>query len=267
MNASTLVLELRRSRVLLFWLALTSVLFAGFMAAYYPTFIADTEMVETMLERFPREMVAAFGMEGNLADQGTYFNVYVLSLVWPLPAAIAAILIPTRTFSADVERGFLELAVTTPVSRTRYLLAAIAAQLVVVVAFVGATVAAMVGGLLLRGVAVDLAAYAMLGALGVSFASAIAAATTLLSVLTLSRAMAGGIVAGALLLANVANTVAKLSPELDWVAYLSAFHYFAPAPVIDSGVLPVDGLVVFGLASFAAWTASLWAFPRRDLLA
>lgn len=145
MNALVLRLELRRSRVLLFWLSLTAVLYAGFIAAYYPIVAADTELVETMIKNFPKAMIAAFGIEGNLADQGTYLNVYVLSFVWPMLVAVGAILIPTRTVAADLERGFLELPLTTAVSRLHYLLSAIGAQLVVLMALVVTTVLAIVG--------------------------------------------------------------------------------------------------------------------------
>lgn len=266
MNALVLRLELRRSRVLLFWLALTAVLYGVFMAAYYPTLVADTELVDTMVKNFPKAMIAAFGIEGNLADQGTYFNVYLLSMVWPLLAAIAAILIPTRTLGADLERGFLELPQATPVSRTRYLLTAVVAQLVVLAALVASTVAAIVGTLLVVGVGVDLGRWALVAVLALAFGSAIASVTTLLSVLTLSRGRAGGLVAGLLVAMYLAQTIAKLEPDLSAISYLSAFRHFSPAPVINVGSVPVEGLVIFGSTTLLARVGAIWAFRRRDLV-
>ena len=266
MNAFVLRLELRRSRVLSFWLGLTAILYAVFIAAYYPTLAADTELVETMIKNFPKAMSAAFGLEGNLAEQGTYFNVYLLSMLWPLLAAIAAILIPTRTLGADLDRGVLELSHATPISRTSYLMTAIAAQLVVLGALVVVMVAAIVGTLLVVGVPVDLARWSVVAVLALTFACAIASLTTLLSVVTLSRPLAGGLVAGLLVAMYLGQTIAKLAPDVSWVSYLSAFRYFSPAPVVNAGSLPLEGFAIFGVLATVCWAAALWLFRRRDLL-
>jgi beta-exotoxin I transport system permease protein len=266
MNALLLRLELRRSRTLLFWLGLTTILYAVFIAAYYPTLVADSELIDTMMKNFPKALMAAFGMEGDLRAQGTYFNVYLLSAIWPLLAAVAAIVIPTRTLGTDLEHGFLELPITAPVSRTRYLSIAIGAQVLVLLLLAAATIGAIVGTLALVGVAFDLGRWLLVGLLALAFACAVAALTTLLSVLTLDRGKAGGTVAGLLVLMYLAQTIAKLAPDAGGLAQLSAFHYFAPAPVLNAGAIPASGLLVFGSAALLAWGAALWLFRRRDLL-
>ena len=64
----------------------------------------------------------------------------------------------------------------------------------------------------------------------------------------------------------LAQTIAKLAPDLSWVSYLSAFRYFAPAPVVNAGSLPLEGLAIFGALATICWAAALWLFRRRDLL-
>jgi ABC-2 type transport system permease protein len=266
MNARVFRLELRRSRTLLFWLALTMVLYGGLMAAYYPTLVRDTATVEQILKSFPKEMLAAFSIEGNLSDQGAFFNAYVLSLVWPIVAVLAGILIPTRMTVSDLERGFLELSLTTPVSRTRYLVTAIAVQLAAMAILAAATTLAIAGVLPLVGVSIEPARYLVVGLLAFAFGCAISAATTLLAVGTLSRGIAGGIVAGALLVMYLLQTVAKLVPDLSAISYLSVFHYFSPTPVLDQGSVPAGDLAVFAAVAVACWAGAVWLFRRRDLI-
>jgi len=266
MNARVLRLELRRSRTLLFWLALTMVLYGGFMAAYYPTLVRDTATIEQILKTYPKEMLAAFSIEGSLSDQGAYFNAYVLSLVWPIVAAMAGILIPTRMVAADLERGFLELSLTTPVSRTRYLATAIAVQVTAMAILAAATTLAIAGVLPLVGVAIEPARYLLVGLLAFAFGCTISAATTLLAVRTLSRGIAGGLIAGALLLMFLVQTIAKLVPDLSAISYLSVFRYFYPTPVLDQGSVPAGDLAVFALVAVACWAGAVWLFRRRDLI-
>ena len=193
-------LELRRSRTLLIALVVTTVLYAGFIAGYYPTLVADTALIDQMLKSFPSAMKAAFGMEGNLGDQGTYLNVYLLSMLWPMVAAIAAIVIPTRTIAADLDRGFLELSLATPVGRRRYLGTAIVTQGVALAVLVAAMVLTILLVFSLVGVGFDPGRYALVALLSFVFGCAIAAVTTFLSVLTLRRGVAAGAVAGILAL-------------------------------------------------------------------
>ncbi len=266
MNALVVRLELRRSRVLLFWLALTLILYDGIMAAYYPQLSSDAAMVDEIVKRWPKEMLTAFGITSDLGLQGTYFNVYVLSMVWPIVAAIAAILVPTRAVAADQERGFLELSLAAPVSRTRYLLSSIAGQFVVLAVLAAATVGSIVAVLPIVGIAIDPGRYLLVALLTFAFGCVIASATTLLAALTLSRSRAGGAVAGAVLLMYLLQTVSKLVPDLSALSYVSLFRYFSPADVIDRGAVPLGDLAILAGLSVLCWAAAVVVFKRRELL-
>lgn len=267
MNPLVLRLELRRSRTLLFWLALTSVLYGGFMAAYYPQLSSDTAMVDEIVKRWPKEMLTAFGITSDLGLQGTYLNVYVLSMLWPIVAAIGAILVATRALAADQERGFLELSLAAPMSRSRYLLSAIGGQIVILAALAVATVGSIAVVLPIVGVSIDPVRYLLVAALAFAFACVIAAATTLLSALTLSRGRAGGAVAGLVLLMYLLQTASKLAPDIAAASYLSLFRYFSPADVIDRGVVPIGDLVLLSMVAIGCWAGAALVFRRRELLA
>jgi ABC-type transport system involved in multi-copper enzyme maturation permease subunit len=267
MIATVFRLELRRSRSLVGWMALLGVAYAGTMSLFYPRMVESSQALQDWLKVFPKEMVAAFGMEAGLTDPGTFFNVYIFSMLWPIMAAIVGILLATRPVAADFDRGFLELSLSTRVSRVRYLLASIAMQILAMIVLAVLTVATILVVGPLIGYPWDAARFSMAALLLVTSGCAIAAVTLLLAVVTLSRATAGGIVAGALVIMYLLHAVAAIEPSLDGLSYLSAFHYLDPVAAIDTGAVPAQGLAVFAVVAVTCWLASLWAFGRRDLLA
>jgi hypothetical protein len=121
-------LELRRMRALVVWTAVVAIAYGGIVAAIYPTFRDNNQMIEDYMALFPEEILAAFGMVGSLADPGVFMNTYITSMLWPIVAAVVGIALATRPVAGDLERGFLELPLSTRLSRVRYLGIAILGQ-------------------------------------------------------------------------------------------------------------------------------------------
>jgi ABC-2 type transport system permease protein len=268
-NAAIFRLELRRSRSLVGWLVVTLFLYGGIMAIFYPRMRDSAAEFNKLLDLWPKELLAAFGMSGtvSLGDPGVFFNVYLGSMLWPVVAAIGAILLATRSTAADVDRGWAEASLAAPVSRIRYLSLAIGVQ-AVAMAILAAT---MIAGVLAVGWLVDAGfdapRFALAGVLGFVYACAIAAVTTLLGALTLSRGVAGGIVAGVLLAMYLLQAVAQIDPGLDWLKYLSSFHYYDSASIIDTGAFAWGDCAIFGFVAVASWGLAIAVFRRRDLVA
>jgi ABC-2 type transport system permease protein len=267
MTALTFRLELRRSRMLAFWLAVIVLAYGGIVAAMYPILLDNAKAFEDYMKIFPKEILAAFGMTGSLADPGVFFTTYIGGMLWPVIAAIAAILLATRPVAADVERGWAEVALGTPLTRVRSLGAAIASQALVLAVLAVATVGGVlvVGGLV--GADFDAGRFVAASAVLWLFGCAVAGVTSLLGALTLSRSIAGGAVAGILILMYLANIVAQVEVDLAWLATFGAFKYLLITDLIDAGVVPWTSVAVFGLTALAGWAASLLVFARRDLLA
>ena len=267
MIASVFGMELRRSRTLIGWMAALSVAYAGIMTLMYPRMAESNDALQAYMKVFPKEIISAFGMQNGLSDVGTFFNLYVFSMLWPVVAAIVGILLATRPVAADLDRGFLELPLSARISRRRYLLAAIGTQFVAMLVLTALTLAIIVGLGPLVGYPFDAGRFAVAGVLLLASGCAISGVTTLLAVVTLSRGVAGGLVAGVLVIMYLFNAMARIDTSFDWLSYLSAFRYLDPVDAIDTGAWPVQGLVVFATVAVGSWLASLWTFGRRDLIA
>jgi beta-exotoxin I transport system permease protein len=259
-------LDLRRSRTLVLWVGLVAALYAGFITAFYPTVVANAADFEKMLEVYPKEIMAAFGITGSLGDPGIFLDSYVFQFLWPLVAAIVGILLATRP-AADADRGFLELPLSTRLPRASYLVAVIGSQVVAIVVLAVAMIAAVivVDGFIAP--SFDWGRLALAGVDAATLGFAIAGVTSLLAVALLDRGRAAGAAAAILIVMYLLNVVAQLSTGLDWLARLSAFHYFDVRELIDSGTYPVGDSVLFLVAAVAGWSLAVVAFRRRDLAA
>jgi hypothetical protein len=113
-------LELRRNRMLTFWLAVAVGGYGALMGLMYPVLKANDMVMQDYLKTFPKEFLAAFGMTGSLSDPGVFFTTYISSWLWPIIAAAAGLIVGTRAVAADLDRGFLDLPLSTRLSRVRY---------------------------------------------------------------------------------------------------------------------------------------------------
>jgi ABC-2 type transport system permease protein len=265
MNVFTL--ELRRNRTLLVWLGVALGGYAALMGFMYPIMLENDALFAAYMETFPKEFLAAFGMTGLLSDPGVFFTTYIGSWLWPIIAAAAGLLVGTRAVAADLDRGFLDLALSARISRTRYLLSSIAGQVIVMAVLATAAVAGLWIAGTLVGADFDLVRFAGAGLLSFVFGCAIAGATTLLSVVTLSRGMASGIVGGALILMYAIFVLSGVSADWAWLGPLSAWNHYGTTALIDEGVVPAGDFALFALIALAGWLGAIVAFRRRDLAA
>jgi ABC-type transport system involved in multi-copper enzyme maturation permease subunit len=260
-------LELRRSRSLVVWLAVSLAAYGGIMGVMYPFLKSNDALMQQYLNTFPKEFLAAFGMTGVLSDPGVFYTTYIASWLWPIIATAAALLLGTRAVAADLDRGFLDLPLATRLSRVRYLATNVGAQVLAMAVLAAAAVASVWLAAAATGNVFDPGGYALAGVLSFVFGCAIAGPTTLLSVTTLSRGRASGIVGGVVFAMYAVFVVAQVSSDWAWIAPISAWDHFRTTELIDRGVIPTGDLVLFAVIALVSWLAALWAFRQRDLAA
>jgi ABC-2 type transport system permease protein len=267
MNPTAIRLELRRSRTLVLWLGIITGAYAGFITIFYSNVVDNAAAFEDLLKLYPRELMAAFGLEANnFADPGVFLGGYVYNFLWPLVGAALAIVLATRV-AADADRGFLDIALATPIARSAYLLGSIVAQVVGVAILAAALVGAVLLGDLLIEPDFPAVSVALSTLHALAFGMAVAGPTTLLAVLFLDRGRAAGVAAGVLVLMYLLNVVGALAPEVEGVTIVSAFRYFDLKALISEGTYPIADSVILAGVGVAGWALALYAFRRRDLAA
>ena len=263
---TALRLELRRGLMLVVWVAVVSMIYAGIITAFYPTILENAAEFEKMMAIYPKELMAAFGISGSLGDPGTFINSYIFQFLWPLTAGIVAILAATR-MAVDADTGFLDLPLSSRLPRVRYLAATIVAQAIGMAGLTILTMGSIVAVDLFIEPDFDWARLLLAGLHAFNMGMAIAGVTTVLAVVLLDRGRAGGIAAAILIFMYLLNVIAALSPDVKELARLSVFHYFDLKAVVTDGVYPVADSVLFLAFAVGGWLLSLVLFQRRDLAA
>lgn len=260
-------LEMRRNRSLLIALVVSLVGYGALMGLIWPIMKESDEQMRAYIEMFPKEFLAAFGMTGSLADPGVFFTTYIASWLWPIIAAAAALLAATRAVAVDLDRGFLDLPLSTRLSRTAHLGASILGQVVVMALLAAAAVLGLWATGTLVGADFDLGRFAIAGVVAFAFGCAIAGPATLCSVLTLSRGLTSAIIGGVLIAMYAIFVVTGVSQDWAWMGPVSAWAHFPTTKVIDEGYIPLGDTALFAVIAIGSWAAAIVAFRRRDLAA
>lgn len=267
MTRALFLLELRRSRALLGWLLLLVFAYSGLLALVFPAITENAAQLEEAMAAYPTEVLAAFGLEGSLAEPGVYYTSNIGILLWPIVAAMAAIILATRSTAVDTLRGWIELPLSGRITRGRYLAVGILIQALALGLLAAVAVGTFVLVARLVDVELDGGPFALAALAAWLQGCVVASVATLLGVVTLSRGVAGGITAGTLLLMYLFRVVANVVDDLAWLADISIFRYLYPTSIIKSGSLPVGETIAFIAIIVVAWTWSLVLFRRRDLIA
>jgi ABC-2 type transport system permease protein len=264
MNFGLLLLDLRRARLQFAAYALVVAIYGVAVAAIYPTVVKTAALFEPYLDMVPKGMLEAFEMSGGITSPGAYFGSQFFQ-VWVIVAAMLAIGLGTRGAAAESAAGTIEIPLSAPLSRSRYLVTTIVTQVLGVALLAGVAVVSVVAVGPFIDVAFDIRAFAWVGVLSFAFGCAIAGVSTLVSVVTLDRGRSIGFGALVLILMYLLIIVALLESSVDWLKYLSAFHYYHPAAVIDRGEAPLGATALFGAIALGSWALAVWRFRTRDL--
>lgn len=257
---------IRDRRRSLAWWCFGILLYAGFVAAFWP-FIADQQAELTaVIMVMPKALIAMFGLDNpaEMFSPAGYLTTRSFGWIVPVVLAIYAAALGAALIAGEEEDGTLELLLANPVSRARVVLekwlALAAINLVLGLAlFATAFGFDRVFGL---GVAVDRYAavtlqVTLLGLLFGSIALAAGAAGA-------SRAVALGIVAALAVAGFLINSLAGLVDWLAPVQRLSPFFYYdANRPLMNGFDLP--NAAILAAASVVVVLLAIVAFRRRDV--
>ncbi len=195
----------------------------------------------------------------------------LLAFGWYHPIALAiggavAVVLAARASAGEIEAGTLELVLSQPVSRPRYL----AGQAVFAgLSLAGLSIAGAAGSYLGQRVyglhALSLETLALLALNYFLLQAAWFGITLLLSVFGREAgrvAFAGFVIA---LLSYLTQVVAQIWPKAAFLLPYSVNAYYDPRVIVKSIVLPLRSVVVLAGLAVVCGGLSLWRFLRRDI--
>jgi ABC-2 type transport system permease protein len=248
-----------RRRSLAWWLG-GSFTYLLFLGAAFPTFADNADKFQEVFESYPEALRAMFNMvEGvSLGSGPGFLNMELFSFVLPLLLIIFAVGFGARAVAGEEEDGTLDLLLSGPVSRRRWL-AHQAAAMTVLTSAIGAMnfLAILVAG---AAFGMELDAGHLAGAtLGVVLVALVFGGLALaVGAATGKRSVAIAVASAAALAAYLIFALADIVTWLGAAQKASPWYYYAAAaPVINgadwahngvlaaiAGLLPVLGAVV-----------------------
>ncbi|WP_336210148.1 ABC transporter permease subunit [Nonomuraea sp. LPB2021202275-12-8] len=216
------------------------------------------------LAKFPGALKDLMGGLQDFTSGPGYLQSVVYQLFVPMLFIVCAMLVANRAIAQPEEAGTLELVVTLPIDRKRFVLDRFAALALGLLATAGVTlivtwvVAEAVG----MGVGFDriLAAHTGVFLLALFFGTL----TLAVGAATGRRAAAMAVVGVWAVLGYVVVTVGRSVEAIAWLKWISPFHYYAEGQPLYQGLPVGDYLVLAGATAVLALTAVL-AFDRRDV--
>ncbi|WP_330179589.1 ABC transporter permease subunit [Nocardia sp. NBC_01503] len=227
---------------------------------YLPSYQSLKEQGSLNIQQ--NDIYKAMGI-GDFASAAGYLHATIFALIGLILMVIFAVTMGTRT-AAQEDSGALDLLLAQPISRgsmLRQRFAALAAQIGIVTAVLGASVLAGAAAGKMEIPAGNIAAaVAGLGLLTL----AVGALTLLVGAVTGRRAQTLGLAALLVIAGYLANSLGGIIDGATWLQKLSPFHYAIGDSPLTNGWNAGNLAILAALATGAIMLA-LTVFDRRDL--
>lgn len=230
------------------------------------SFFGAAEELPPFLREPPRVMQAFLGGSADFISPVGWMSTSTIHPVILTLSTIGGFMVVAATGATELERGTLDLVLTRPVGRVRYLVArAVAALLLLTIVELGGFAGSMVAYRTVRGVdtlpvgdiALLFAGHWLLFACFTTIALAIFARGSL-------RSRALGVSIGVVVGMFFLNFVSLLFEVTRWLGYLSPFHYYNAAEVLSGQPFAGQWLVLAGVAA-GSFAFAVRSFAARDL--
>lgn len=225
-----------------------------------------SKTASSAIDSLPTSVQKAFSVTDFSTLAGFLGGEY-LNLLWPLVAAIFAILAASSLVAQEIERGTVELWLSVPASRASLYLGKLAA---LAAAIVGLAVISLVGialGVFFAGESASVITFVATGCMLAAFGLAVLGIGALTSSFSSTRGRAAGIAGAVVLLFYLIRLVSSLTGTLDWLRFGSLFTLFRPQHAFATGDVEIARLLaLIGIGAVCA-TIGVVMFQRRDVIA
>jgi ABC-2 type transport system permease protein len=244
------------------------VLMVWMFISMFPSIQQEADKMTEMLAAFPDSMIQIFGIEGGnlFSSLEPFMTIEYYSLIWPLVLVILVITVSVSAVSGEMEDGTMDLLLARPVSRAKLFFAKYAGGSVVILLFIILSVLSVYPLGWLYGVEVAGEAHWTIALLGLLFGMAVYSVDMFISSALSTKGAATSIMAGWIFLMYVAEIFASLYEKMEWLQYVSFFHYFDYREALLHNTISAESLVIFGVTIVAGFAAGLVWFRRRDIL-
>ncbi len=248
----------------LFWFSFSLVAYSWMMVWFWPQ-MGGAEYAE-LAESMPPEMIALFGdAELSLASLGGYFQTEYLGLMWMVIVAAALIGYAAKMIAGEVNGGTMELLLSQPLSRSKFILTRMAGLVLQVLLLSAATFVPI--QILGPGYDIELTAkvFWLLFGLGSLLMLAIGSFAFMVSALSRDGGRPTTLTSAVIAGMWIASFLADVSDFADALDPFNLLSYWEPGKVINNGALATNAWWVYAGVSVVCLVIAYIGFMRRDV--
>ena len=255
---------LRGSKVSIPVLCFAALLFSFVFLA---TFDAFGDMFFEMIETMPQGFRALIKASGEYASEEMgYLAVGFREPIYLIIILSFVIASSSSAIAKEIERGTIFLLLSRPVSREEFFLAKLATTFIGTVlllcfAILGTWLGSLVFGV--NGIDYDLVFKIQINVFFLSLA--VAGIGYLISSILSEGGKTLTLSSGVTVLMFFIEFLADSLPSIDWIGYVSVFHYYEPSILVNSESLSWGNLSVLIIVGFIGLILATIMFKRRDI--
>ena len=238
-----------------------------FSFVFLATFDAFGDMFFEMIETMPQGFRALIKASGEYASEEMgYLAVGFREPIYLIIILSFVIASSSSAIAKEIERGTIFLLLSRPVSREEFFLAKLATTFIGTVlllcfAILGTWLGSIVFGV--NGIDYDLVFKIQINVF--FLALAVAGIGYLISSMLSEGGKTLALSSGVTVLMFFIEFLADSLPSIDWIGYVSVFHYYEPSILVNSESLSWVNLSILIIVGFIGLTLATIMFKRRDI--
>ncbi len=266
MNANLYLKELKRNRKNLITWSLIVVGFTAMIMGIYPSMADMGDDITKMMEKLPEELGKALGMDAQtwssiIGFYSTYYGIYIILLVGIFTTSTGAGIV-----SKEEKDGTSEFLLTRPISRKSVFWSKMLSLFTLtMIIFSIQTIVAIVGFAYSSDASFDWSAFIIMHLHGLVLLIFFTCIGVLISMFFRPKKNFMGMVVGLIFGSYFLNAIAKTADSIQWMGYLSPFHYLEFSvmdPSYSFNGLAAVSLTIIGLLVLLV---SFVVYKRKDI--
>ena len=233
----------------------------------WPDFEETGAEFAELIELYPEDFIKALGIDIDQIFSGMdgFISAEHYSIMWPMTAAIFAIMLGVGVVAGEVDNGTIEILLSQPISRLRTYFAKVLAGITLILLFTCISILAIVPLAETVGVDYDLEGHVTISVLGAMYVFFIYGVSSMASAISSSRGRATFILVGGLIAMYAMNIAAAFKESIEFIKYFSVFYYFDFNSAIFDHQIRLESIVVLLGVGVISLILGAVVFERRDL--
>jgi ABC-2 type transport system permease protein len=231
----------------------------------YPSMADMGEDITKLMDKLPEELGKALGMDEKtwssiIGFYSTYYGIYIILLV-----GIYTMSTGTTIISKEEKDGTSEFLLTKPISRKSVFWTKMASLFTLsMIIYVIQTICAVVG-LMAFGNTIDWGGFTIMHIHGLVLILFFTALGVLLSFFFTPKKNFMGMVVGIIFGSYFLNAISKTAESIEWIGYISGFHYLEFTPTDPNYELNIWATIVFPILAILIMIFAYHTFKKKDI--